>query len=253
MSLKPDFMRLQNKVAIITGAAHGIGLATSFRFAEEGAQVILCDVDDLAGRAAESEVQKISPSSRFSRLDVADRSLVDTQIRQLRDEYKHLDILINNAGVTADAQFLKMTEDQWDRVVEVNLKGVFNCTQSVAAVMVQQGWGKIVNAASMAGVYGNFGQTNYAATKAGVIGMTRVWARELGRQGICVNAVAPGFIDTEMTQKVPEKIRAIVTQKTPLGRMGTPRDVANVYLFLASNESDFINGAVISVDGGLVI
>jgi 3-oxoacyl-[acyl-carrier protein] reductase len=146
-----------------------------------------------------------------------------------------------------------MTEDQWDRVVDVNLKGVFNCTQSVAAVMVQQGWGKIVNAASMAGVYGNFGQTNYAASKAGVIGMTRVWARELGRHGICVNAVAPGFIDTEMTRKVPEKVRAIVTQKTPLGRMGTPRDVANVYLFLASNESDFINGAVISVDGGLVI
>jgi 3-oxoacyl-[acyl-carrier protein] reductase len=246
-------MRLQGKVAIITGAARGIGLATALRFAEEGAQVILCDVDEILGKSAEAEVGRICPPSWFARLDVTDRGSVDALVRQAQDECKHIDILINNAGVTADAQFLKMTPEQWDRVVDVNLKGVFHCTQSVAAVMVQQGWGKIVNAASMAGLYGNFGQTNYAATKAGVIGMTRVWARELGRKGICVNAVAPGFIDTEMTQKVPEKVRLMVTEKTPLGRMGTARDVANAYLFLASDESNFINGAVISVDGGLVI
>jgi 3-oxoacyl-[acyl-carrier protein] reductase len=246
-------MRLQGKVAIITGAARGIGLATALRFAEESAQVILCDIDKRAGRSAESAVKEISPSSRFERLDVTDRGSVESLARQLHDECKHLDILINNAGVTADAQFLKMTEDQWDRVIDVNLKGVFHCTQAVAAIMVDQGGGKIVNAASMAGLYGNFGQTNYAATKAGVIGMTRVWARELGRKGICVNAVAPGFINTEMTQKVPEKIRTMVVEKTPLGRMGSPQDVASAYLFLASNESDFINGAVISVDGGLVV
>jgi 3-oxoacyl-[acyl-carrier protein] reductase len=246
-------MRLQGKVAIITGAAQGIGLATSLRFAEEGAQIVLCDIDEGAGRAAETAVQKISPSSCFARLDVTNRRAVDSLVRQVQDQFKHIDILINNAGITADAQFLKMTEEQWDRVVDVNLKGVFNCTQAVVPVMVQQGRGKIVSAASMAGVYGNFGQTNYAATKAGVIGMSRVWARELGPKGICVNAVAPGFIETEMTRKVPDKIRAIVTQKTPLGRMGTARDVANAYLFLASEESDFINGAVISVDGGLVI
>jgi len=246
-------MRLQGKVAIITGAAQGIGLATSLRFAEENAEIVLCDIDEGAGRLAETAVKKISPSSYFARLDVTNRRAVDSLVRQVQDQFKHVDILINNAGITADAQFLKMTEEQWDRVVDVNLKGVFNCTQAVVPVMVQQGRGKIVSAASMAGLYGNFGQTNYAATKAGVIGMSRVWARELGPKGICVNAVAPGFIDTEMTRKVPEKIRAIVTQKTPLGRLGTPRDVANTYLFLASDESDFINGAVISVDGGLVI
>jgi len=246
-------MRLQGKVAIITGAAHGIGLATSLRFAKENAQVILCDVDERAGRSAEISVQHVSPSSRFEPLDVTDRGAVDSLIQRVHREYQHIDILINNAGITADAQFLKMTQVQWDCVVDVNLKGVFNCTQAAAVVMVEQGRGKIVNAASMAGVYGNFGQTNYAATKAGVIGMTRVWARELGRKGICVNAVAPGFIDTEMTRKVPEKVRLIVTEKTPLGRMGTASDVANTYLFLASDESDFINGAVISVDGGLVI
>jgi 3-oxoacyl-[acyl-carrier protein] reductase len=246
-------MRLQGKVALITGAAHGIGLATSRRFAEEGAQVLLCDIDEPAGKSAASEVQKISPSSQFARLDVTDRRAVESFVQQVHSQCDHIDILINNAGITADAQILKMTEDQWDRVIDVNLKGVFNCSQAVAAIMVQQGRGKIVNAASMAGVYGNFGQTNYAATKAGVIGMTRVWARELGRKGICVNAVAPGFIDTEMTQTVPDKIRISVIEKTPLRRMGTPRDVANTYLFLASDESDFVNGAVIGVDGGLVI
>jgi 3-oxoacyl-[acyl-carrier protein] reductase len=246
-------MRLQGKVALITGAAHGIGLETSRRFAEEGALVLLCDIDEPAGKSAATEVQKISSSSQFARLDVTDRRAVESFVQRVHSECDHIDILINNAGITADAQILKMTEDQWDRVIDVNLKGVFNCSQAVAAIMVQQGRGKIVNAASMAGVYGNFGQTNYAATKAGVIGMTRVWARELGRKGICVNAVAPGFIDTEMTQKVPEKIRIGVIEKTPLRRMGTPRDVANTYLFLASDESDFVNGAVIGVDGGLVV
>ena len=246
-------MRLQGKVALITGAARGIGRATSLRFSEEGAQVVLSDVDERAGQSAATEIQKISPSSRFAPLDVTDRTAVESLIQRVHSDWGRIDILINNAGITADAQFLQMTEEQWARVIDVNLKGVFNCTQAVAAIMVQQGRGKIVNAASIAGIYGNFGQTNYAATKAGVIGMTRVWARELGRKGICVNAVAPGFIDTEMTQKVPEKIRSMVMEKTPLGRMGSPRDVANTYLFLASAESDFVNGAVIGVDGGLVI
>lgn len=247
-------MRLRDKVAIITGAARGIGLATAIRFAEEGARVVLCDIDESAGHhLAEAEVKRISSASFFAKLDVTDRTAAGLLAQKVAQEFGRIDILINNAGVTADAQLLKMTEDQWDRVVDVNLKGVFNCTQAVAAIMVEQGRGKIVNAASVSGLYGNFGQTNYSAAKSGVIGMTRVWARELGRKGICVNAVAPGFIQTEMTRKVPEKVKTMMTGRTPLGRMGTPRDVANAYLFLASDEADFINGAVINVDGGLVV
>src|SRR2546429_4789955 len=246
-------MRLPDRVAIITGAARGIGLATSIRFAEEGARLVLCDVDESAGQMAGAEVKKFSPASLFVKLDVTDRTAVEWMVQKVVHEFRQIDILINNAGVTADAQLLKMEEDQWDRVIDVNLKGVFNCTQAVAAIMVQQGRGKIVNAASVSGLYGNFGQTNYSAAKAGVIGMTRVWARELGRKGICVNAVAPGFIQTEMTQKGPENVKAMMTEKTPLGRMGTPREVASAYLFLASDEADFINGAVINVDGGLVV
>lgn len=245
-------MRLRDKVAIITGAARGIGLATAIRFAEEGARVVLCDVDESAGSIAEAAVKKFSSPSFFLKLDVTDRTDSERLVQKVVQEFGQIDILINNAGVTADAQLLKMTEEQWDRVIDVNLKGVFNCTQAVAAIMVQQGRGKIVNAASVSGLYGNFGQTNYSATKSGVIGMTRVWARELGRKRICVNAVAPGFIQTDMTGKVPEKVKVMMTEKTPLGRMGTPRDVANAYLFLASDEADFINGAVLNVDGGLV-
>ena len=203
--------------------------------------------------AMEVAVQKFSSASFFAQLDVTDRTAAGLLAQKVAQEFGRIDILINNAGVTADAQLLKMTEDQWDRVVDVNLKGIFNCTQAVAAIMVEQGRGKIVNAASVSGLYGNFGQTNYSAAKSGVIGMTRVWARELGRKGICVNAVAPGFIQTEMTRKVPEKVKTMMTGRTPLGRMGTPRDVANAYLFLASDEADFINGAVINVDGGLVV
>jgi len=246
-------MRLRDKVAIITGAARGIGLATAIRFAEEGARVVLCDIDEGAGHIGEVAVQKFSSASFFAQLDVTDRTAAGLLAQKVAQDFGRIDILINNAGVTADAQLLKMTEDQWDRVVDVNLKGVFNCTQAVAAIMVEQGRGKIVNAASVSGLYGNFGQTNYSAAKSGVIGMTRVWARELGRKGICVNAVAPGFIQTEMTRKVPEKVKTMMTGRTPLGRMGTPRDVANAYLFLASDEADFINGAVINVDGGLVV
>lgn len=245
-------MRLPGKVAIITGAARGIGLATAIRFAEEGARVVLCDVEENMGHSAEAEVKKFSSASFFQKLDVTDRTATGWLAQKVAQEFGQIDILINNAGVTADAQLLKMTEAQWDRVIEVNLKGVFNCTQAVSAIMVEQGRGKIVNAASVSGLYGNFGQTNYSAAKAGVIGMTRVWARELGRKGICVNAVAPGFIQTDMTRKVPEKVKAMMTERTPLGRVGAPRDLANAYLFLASDEADFINGAILNVDGGLV-
>jgi 3-oxoacyl-[acyl-carrier protein] reductase len=246
-------MRLSGKTAIITGAARGIGLATAIRFAEEGARVALGDIDEHAGVAALPQVQKHSAGSFFQLLDVTRRESVQAFVDETRRRFGRIDILINNAGITADAQLLKMTEADFDRVIDINLKGVFNCTQAAAAVMVEQGYGKIISATSVVGLYGNFGQTNYVAAKAGVIGMTKVWARELGRKGIRVNAIAPGFIDTEMSRKVPEKVLNTIKEKTPLGRMGTTADIANAYLFLASDESNFINGAILSVDGGLVV
>ncbi len=245
-------MRLQGKVAIITGAARGIGRETALLFAAEGAKVVICDLLDEGEEVAEG-VRSRGGEAIFYKLDVTDRDAVKRMVDAVVERYGRIDILINNAGITRDAQFLKMTEEDWDKVIAVNLKGVFNVTQAVAPVMVAQGKGKIVNAASVVALYGNFGQTNYVASKAGVIGMTKVWARELGRKGINVNAVAPGFIQTEMTAKVPEKILQMVRERTPLGRLGTPRDVAYAYLFLASEESDYVNGAVLSVDGGLVI
>ena len=245
-------MRLQGKVAIITGAARGIGRETALLFAAEGAKVVICDLLDEGEEVAE-EIRSRGGEAIFYKLDVTDREAVKRMVDAVVERYGRIDILVNNAGITRDAQFLKMTEEDWDKVIAVNLKGVFNVTQAVAPVMVAQGKGKIVNAASVVALYGNFGQTNYVASKAGVIGMTKVWARELGRKGINVNAVAPGFIQTEMTAKVPEKVLQMVRERTPLGRLGTPRDVAYAYLFLASDESDYVNGAVLSVDGGLVI
>jgi len=245
-------MRLQGKVAIITGAARGIGRETALLFAAEGAKVVICDLLDEGEEVAE-EIRSRGGEAIFYKLDVTDRDAVKRMVDAVVERYGRIDILVNNAGITRDAQFLKMTEEDWDKVIAVNLKGVFNVTQAVAPVMVAQGKGKIVNAASVVALYGNFGQTNYVASKAGVIGMTKVWARELGRKGINVNAVAPGFIQTEMTAKVPEKVLQMVRERTPLGRLGTPRDVAYAYLFLASEESDYVNGAVLSVDGGLVI
>jgi 3-oxoacyl-[acyl-carrier protein] reductase len=175
--------------------------------------------------------------------------MVDKAVRV----FGRLDILVNNAGITSDNQLYKMTEEQWDNVIAVNLKGVFNCAQAAAGVMMEQGSGVILNASSVVGIYGNFGQTNYAATKWGVIGMTKTWAKELGRKGIRVNAVAPGFILTPMTEKMPEKVLDMMKDKAPIKRLGTPEDIANAYAFLASDEASFITGAVLSVDGGIVL
>ena len=246
-------MRIQNKISLITGAAHGIGLSTAIRFAEEGAIVILTDLDGAAGEQTESVIRKISPQSVFLCLDVTERESVYRQVHDMIERYGRIDILVNNAGITADAQLLKMSEQDWDSVIDINLKGVFNCTQAVAPFMASRGYGKIINTSSISGIYGNFGQSNYAAAKAGVIAMTKVWARELGPKGILVNALAPGFIESPMTAAVPKKIRESVVLKTPLGRMGRPEEIANAYLFLASDESSFINGAVLQVDGGLVL
>ena len=252
-------MRLQDKVTLITGGAAGIGKATALRFAEEGAKVVICDVNEEAGMAL---LPELGPEARFDKVNVADRQEVQAWVESVYAQYGRIDVLVNNAGITRDGLFVKMKdgelvkqmgEDAFDLVIAINLKGVFNCTQAVTPFMIKGGGGAIVNASSVVGLYGNFGQTNYVATKAGVIGMTKVWARELGKFGIRVNAVAPGFILTEMVQKMPENILADMKSHTPLGRLGDPRDIANTYLWLASDEAAFVHGTTISVDGGIVI
>ena len=252
-------MRLKDKVALVTGGAAGIGKATAELFAKEGAKVVICDVDDERGQALASE---LGDSCEFYKVNVADRADVQAWVDNVVDKYGRIDVLVNNAGVLRDAMLVKvkegelvgsMPEADFDLVIAVNLKGVFNCTQAVAPVMIRQKDGVILNASSVVGEDGNFGQTNYVATKAGVVGMTKVWARELGRHNIRVNAIAPGFILTEMVQQMPDRILEAMVKRVPLGRMGQPKDVANGYLFLASDEGNFISGAVLRIDGGIVI
>ena len=252
-------MRLQNKVALVTGGAAGIGKATAQRFIEEGARVALCDINLEHGQAAAEE---LGNGTTFHHVDVAHKQQVRTWVETIKDHFGQIDILVNNAGIVRDNQLVKfkhgqligeMPEEDFDQVIAVNLKGVFNGAQAVTPHMIAQGSGVILNASSVVGLDGNFGQTNYVASKAGVIGMTQVWARELGRYGIRVNAVAPGFIGTDIVSDMPEKIIESMKQRTLLGRVGDPRDIANAYLFLASDEASFITGSVLRVDGGLVV
>ena len=245
--------RLKNKVAIITGGASGIGKQAALTFANEGAAVSIWDVNEEVGMALVKEFEKKNYQTEFRKINVAIKDDVNSAVNAVKDKFGKIDVLVNNAGITRDATLMKMEEEQWDQVIAVNLKGVFNCTQAVARIMVEQNQGAIVNTSSVVAHYGNFGQTNYVATKSGVIGMTKTWARELGRKGIRVNAVAPGFIFTEMVSTVPEKVLDMVKGNTPLGRLGEPKDIANAYLFLVSEEAAFINGAVLNVDGGLVM
>jgi 3-oxoacyl-[acyl-carrier protein] reductase len=245
--------KLENKVAVITGGAQGIGKAAVKRFAEEGAIVVIWDVNEDKASATINELKSISDKIEFQKVNVTSIDSVIEAAKQIAVKHKKIDILINNAGITRDSSFLKMTSEQWQQVIDVNLTGVFNCTKAVAPFMVENKYGKIVNTSSVVGLYGNFGQTNYVATKSGIIGMTKVWARELGRKGINVNAVAPGFIATDMVETIPEKVIDSLKEKTPLGKLGEPEDIANAYLFLVSDESKFITGAVLSVDGGLVL
>ena len=252
-------MRLKNKVALITGGAAGIGKATAKRFVEEGAKVAICDVNQQAGEAA---VRDLGTEADFYRVDVTDRASVDSWVRSIMEKYGRLDVLVNNAGIVRDSLLVKMKDGElvkqmpeadFDLVISINLKGVFNCTQAVAPAMIGQGNGVILNATSIVGIDGNIGQTNYIATKAGVIGMTKAWARELGRHNIRVNAVAPGFTATEILTSMPEKVLEGMKARTPLGRLGQPEDIANAYLFLASDEASFVSGHVLRVDGGIVI
>jgi len=252
-------MRLKDKVCLITGGAAGIGKATAERFAEEGACVVICDVDRNAGEAA---IKDIGHDAEFYRVDVTDKASVEEWMNNVSDKFGQIDVLVNNAGIVRDSLLVKMKEGElvkqmaeadFDLVIAINLKGVFNCTQAVASIMIRQGGGVILNATSVVGIDGNLGQTNYVATKAGVIGMTKVWARELGRYNIRVNAVAPGFTATDILASMPLKIIEGIKARTPLRRMGQPRDIANAYLFLASEEAGFITGETLRVDGGIVV
>ena len=245
--------RLLGKVCLITGAAQGIGLATALIFAQEGAIVIACDVKQAAVDEAVKKCHGTGAQALGFVVDVTQREMVDATVKTVLDKFGCIDVLVNNAGITQDARLQKMTLEQFDRVIDVNLRGVFHCAQAVTDTMVAQGRGVILNASSVVGIYGNFGQTNYAATKFGVIGFTKTWSRELGPKGIRVNAVAPGFIATPILSTIPEKVIHEMMDRVPLKRLGQPEDIANVYAFLASDEASYINGAVIEVAGGLTL
>ena len=245
--------RLNNKVALITGAAQGIGLATALKFAQEGAHVVICDIKQASVDAAVDAANALGVRAQGFVVDVTQRDMVDAVVADTLAEFGAIDILVNNAGITQDARLQKMTLEQFDRVIDVNLRGVFHCTQAVADAMVAKGSGVILNASSVVGIYGNFGQTNYAASKFGVIGFTKTWARELGPKGIRVNAVAPGFIATPILDTIPEKILASMKSQVPLARLGSHEEVANVYAFLASDEASYVNGAVLEVSGGMTV
>ncbi|MCI1592962.1 MULTISPECIES: 3-oxoacyl-ACP reductase FabG [Heyndrickxia] len=246
-------MRLKDKVAIITGAANGIGFAAAKRFAEEGAKVVIADFNEAEGVMRQTELNEEGYDVIFVQVDVSNKDSVGMMVEQVVSRFGTVDILINNAGITRDAMLTKMKQEDFQQVLDVNLTGVFNCTQAVAPFMIDQGKGKIVSTSSVSGVYGNVGQTNYAAAKAAIIGMTKTWAKELGRKGINVNAVAPGFTETNMVATVPEKVVEAMKASIPMQRLGKPEDIANAYLFLASNESDYVNGIVLHVDGGIMM
>jgi len=253
MSATTASHRLLGKVSLITGSAQGIGLATALKFAQEGAIVVVCDVQQAAVDAAVAQCVALGAQAVGFVMDVTQREQVDAVVAQVQAQFGRIDVLVNNAGITMDARLQKMTQAQFDRVIDVNLRGVFQCAQAVADIMVAQGSGVILNASSVVGIYGNFGQTNYAATKFGVIGFTKTWSRELGPKGIRVNAVAPGFITTPMVAAMPEKALHDMEAKVPLRRLGKPEEIANVYAFLASDDASYVNGAVIEVCGGMTV
>jgi 3-oxoacyl-[acyl-carrier protein] reductase len=246
-------MRLANKVTVITGAASGIGQATALRFAKEGARVVVCDINQTGIDNVVSEIVAAGGQAIGYVVNVTDKASITAMVAGVKTQWSRVDVLVNNAGIVADAQLSKMTDEQFDRVIDINLKGVYNCTKAVVDTMIEQGSGVILNASSVVGLYGNFGQTNYAAAKFGVIGFTKTWAKELGKRGIRSNAVCPGFVATPILKDMPEKVIQAMEEKVPMRRLAQPEEIASVYLFLASDDASYINGAVLSVDGGLVI
>ena len=242
----------EEKVVLVTGGADGIGRVTAQKFLEAGASVEIWDLNEDAANEALENWSKSGFNARFKNVNVADHQAVDEAMSDLREHWGRLDVLINNAGITRDGTLLKMEHDNFKSVIDVNLTGVFNCGKAAASIMADQGSGVILNASSVVAHNGNFGQSNYVASKSGVIGMSKTWAKELGRKGIRVNAVAPGFINTSMVESVPDKVLDQLKGNTPLGRLGEPEDIANAYLFLASDSAAFITGTVLKVDGGLV-
>ena len=243
---------LEGKVAIITGASRGIGKGVAEVFAQHGANIAFTYSSSVeSALALENELNAMGIKAKGYQSNAADFNEAQTFVDAVIEEFGTVDILINNAGITQDARLVKMTEAQFDTVIDVNLKGVFNCTQLVVPHMLEAGKGAVVNASSVVGIYGNSGQTNYSATKFGVIGFTKTWARELGAKGIRVNAVCPGFIATEMVKAMPENILKDIERRSWLGRLGTPEEMANVYLFLASDEASYVNGVALEASGGI--
>jgi len=239
---------LESKIAVITGGGRGIGKATAQLFTNEGATVVIAEFDEVSGQSTANEL-----GAHFIKTDISNEESVNALFNFVSSEFGKLDILVNNAGILADSTLKKLDSDSFDAVINVNLRGVYLCGRAAADIMIEQGSGVILNASSVVAHHGNFGQTNYVASKAGVIGITKVWARELGKDGIRVNAVAPGFIQTNMTAGMPEKVVEMMGEKVPLKRWGLPEDVANAYTFLASDEASYITGAVLNVDGGVVV
>lgn len=246
-------MRLKDKVAIITGSASGIGEATAIKFAAEGAKVVVCDVNQAGVDKVVAALVAGGADAVGFVVDVTKTDTIAAMVAAVKEKYNRIDVLVNNAGIVMDAQLFKMSEDQFDRVIDVNLKGVYNCTKAVVDTMIAQQSGVILNASSVVGVYGNFGQSNYAASKFGVIGFVKTWAKELGKKGIRANAVCPGFVATPILNDMPEKVIQAMEEKVPMRRLAQPSEIASVYAFLASDEASYINGAAIEVTGGLTL
>ena len=246
-------MRLKDKVAIITGSARGIGQATAWKFAAEGAKVVVCDLERNGVDEVVSQIIAAGGQAIGFTVNVTDKASIAAMVKGVTAKHGRIDVLVNNAGIVDDAMFRKMSDEQFERVIDINLKGTYNCARAVVDIMIAQNAGVILNASSVVGLYGNFGQTNYAASKFGVIGMAKTWARELGRKGIRANAVCPGFVETTILKSIPQKVMQAMIDRVPLGRLAKPEEIANTYAFLASDEASYINGAVIEVSGGPTI
>jgi 3-oxoacyl-[acyl-carrier protein] reductase len=246
-------MRLKGKVSIITGGGRGIGQATALKFAREGALVVVTDMNQATVDETLEAIRKEGFEAMGFVVDVTKRPDIDAMVQAVMARYGRIDVLVNNAGIVMDAQLKKMSDAAFDKVIDVNLKGTYNCARAVVDIMIEQESGVILNASSIVGIFGNFGQTNYAASKFGVIGMVKTWARELGRKGIRANAVCPGFVETPILASIPDKVLESMRERVPMGRLGKPEDIANTYAFLASDEASYINGAVIEVSGGATI